>query len=154
PNGSIANGTITTFAGTAEQSVPGDSGYYGDGGPANMATLTNPEDVAVDSSGNVYIVDTGDAVIREVSGGNINTVAGDGSAGHTGDGGQAIKATLNIPEGIAVDSSDNLYISEYGDNQIRKVSKGTITTIAGTNVFGFGGDGGAATKAEFANPWG
>ncbi len=146
----LPDGTISTFAGINE------AGYAGDGALANAANLTNPEDVAIDSSGNVYIADTGNAVIREVtaSDGNIGTFAGTDTEGHTGDGGKAYLAAVDEPQGIAVDSSGNLYISEFGDNQIRKVTSDVITTIAGTNVFGFAGDGGAATKAELANPWG
>jgi uncharacterized protein (TIGR03437 family) len=144
----LPDGTISTFAGINE------AGYAGDAGLANAANLTNPEDVAIDSNGNVFIADTGNAVIREVTNGNISTFAGTGAVGHTGDGGKAYLATLDEPQGVAVDSSGNLYISEFGDNQIRKVTNDVITTIAGTSVFGFGGDGGAATKAELANPWG
>jgi uncharacterized protein (TIGR03437 family) len=144
----VPDGTISTFAGINQ------AGYFGDAGPANAANLFNPEDVAVDASGNVFIADTGNAVIRQVTAGNISTFVGTGTVGHTGDGGKAYQAELNEPQGVAVDPSGNLYISEYGDNQIRKVTNDVISTVAGTNVFGFSGDGGVATKAEIASPWG
>ncbi len=145
-------GTITTFAGV------GYPGYAGDGAAATGAQLNNPTDVTIDSSGNIYIADTGNALIRlvTISTGFISTIAGSSTTGATGDGGAATKATLTAPRGVAVDSTSNLYISEYGSSRIRKVlkSNGTITTIGGTGTFGFSGDGGAATKANLANPWG
>jgi trimeric autotransporter adhesin len=146
------DGNIATFAGY------GAPGYSGDGGVSTSGQLSSPSDVAIDPSGNIYIADTGNAVIRLVtaSTGVISTVAGNNTTGSTGDGGPAVKAALNAPHGIAVDSTTNIYISEYGDSRIRKVSKsnGNISTIAGTGSFGFSGDGGAATKANLANPWG
>ncbi len=146
------DGNITTFAGY------GTAGFSGDGGAATSAQLFSPSDVAIDSSGNIYIADTGNSVIRLItaSTGYISTVAGNNGVGSTGDGGAAVKASLNGPHGLAVDSTTNIYISEYGDSRIRKVSKtnGNISTIAGTGSFGFSGDGGAATKANLANPWG
>jgi len=150
----VSGGIITTFAGN---NLPG---YAGDGALASSAQLLNPNDVAVDASGNVYIADTGNWIIREVTvnNGNINTVAGEQSlgAGYAGDGGPATSAQLYIPYGVAVDSSGNIYISEYGDGRIRKVtqSNGKISTIAGNGSYGFSGDGGTATSASFADPWG
>jgi uncharacterized protein (TIGR03437 family) len=141
------DGTITTFAGN------GSSGYSGDGGPATSAVLNYPEAVAFDSAGNYYIADEGANVIRKVNpSGIISTAVGTGTAGYTGDGGPATSATLDGPVGVQVDASGNLYISDQGNNVIRKVTNGTISTFAGTGVFGFAGDGGPATKAEFGYP--
>jgi uncharacterized protein (TIGR03437 family) len=141
------DGTITTFAGN------GSSGYSGDGGPATSAVLNYPEAVAFDSAGNYYIADEAANVIRKVNpSGIISTAVGTGNAAYTGDGGPATSATLDGPVGIQVDASNNLYISDQVNNVIRKVTNGTISTFAGTGTFGFAGDGGPATKAEFGYP--
>jgi uncharacterized protein (TIGR03437 family) len=140
------NGTITTIAGNG---VPG---YSGDGGPATSAELTYPEAVAFDSAGNYYIADKANVVRKVDPSGTITTAAGTGVSGYTGDGGPATSATLDGPVGVQVDSSGALYISDQGNNVIRKVTNGTITTITGTGTFGFAGDGGPATKAEFYYP--
>ncbi len=142
------DGAITTVAGS------GSVGYSGDGGPATSASLNYPEAVAFDSFGNYYIADEGANVVRKVdTKGNITTAAGTGAAGYTGDGGPAINATLNGPVGVQVDSSNDLYISDQINNVIRKVdTTGKITTVAGTGAFGFAGDGGPATAAEFGYP--
>ena len=140
--------TILTAAGSSAL------GYWGDGGTPKAAQFIDPQVVAIDSNGNLYIADTGNAVIREVVKGVINTIAGSNVVGYSGDGGAATSAEINAPRGIAVDSSGNLYIAEFGDSVIRKVTtKGIISTIAGTGVYGFAGDGAAATKAQLANPW-
>ena len=148
---SASTGVISTFAGT------GTNGYGGDGGQAVNAPLGGPRGVAVDSSGNVYIADTFNCLIREVTpNGVINTVAGTPHAcGSGGDGGPATKATLSNPETLTVDSSGNLYIADTGNETIRRVSNGTITTIAGTaGKGGFAGDGGSAAAALFSTPSG
>ncbi len=139
---------ISTVAGSATQ------GFFGDGGPANVARLSGPYDVAVDSGGNLYIADYGNNRIRKVTpAGVISTVAGNGTAGWSGDGGQAINASLSSPAGIAVDGQGNLYIADLGNDRIRKVTAGgIISTIAGTGVTGFSGDGGPATAARLASP--
>ena len=112
-----ATGKIATYAGTA--AVPG---YTGDGGAATSATLTNPYGLAVDASGNLYIADLGNNVIRKVtSTGTISTVAGNNAQGYTGDG-QAIGVELNQPAGVAVDSAGNLYIADTNNNRIRVVT--------------------------------
>jgi streptogramin lyase len=115
---------ITTVAG-AESPF-----YNGDGGPATSATLTVPSGVAVDGSGNLYIADTGNFRIRKVSAdtGVITTVAGNGNAGYSGDGGPATSASLSFPFGVAVDGSGNLYIADSYNNRIRKVEH-PISTI-------------------------
>ena len=144
-----STGTITTIAGT------GEYGFSGDSGPAIQAQLKYPDDVAVDSAGNVYIADSGDHSIRKVdSTGTITTIAGTGF-GFSGDGGPAVEAELRRPRGVAVDSAGNVYIADSSDHRIRKVdSTGTITTIAGTGEFGFGGDGVLAAGTRLAFPYG
>jgi sugar lactone lactonase YvrE len=142
--------TVATTAGT------GAPGYSGDGGAATAATLATPGAVAYDSTGNLFIADTNNHVIREVvkATGNIATVAGTGIAGFSGDGGAATAAQLDTPTGIAVDASGNLYIADSHNQRIRKVSGGNITTVAGNGTAGFAGDGAAATAAELSLPSG
>ena len=147
-----ATGNISTVAGT------GISGFSSDGGAATSATLSFPEGVVLDGSGNLYIADAANNRIRKVDAttGNISTVAGTGTAGSGGDGGTATAATLNRPSGVALDGVGNLYIAEYFGSRIRKVdaATGNISTVAGTGTFGFGGDGGAATSATLSYPFG
>jgi hypothetical protein len=145
------SGVITTVAGT------GTAGNAGDGGPATSALLRNPTDVAVDPSGAYYIADEMNHVVRKVDGqGNISTVAGTGTAGFSGDGGAATSAALNLPIDVALDAAGNLYIADSGNSRVRKVnaSSHVITTVAGTGVAGFSGDGGAATGAQLNQPAG
>lgn len=143
---------ISTFAGNYT------SGFSGDGSAASGAELASPFAVAVDKSGNVYIADQFNNRIRKVDrNGNISTVAGNGTSGYTGDGGAATSAELSDPEGIAIDSSGNLYISDTANSVVRKVStSGTISTIAGnfTAGGGYAGDGAAATSAQLFHPSG
>lgn len=145
-----ATGTITTVAGN------GTCGYSGDGGPATSAELRNPQAVDVDAGGNLYITDTGNNRVRKVAPtGTITTVAGNGTAGYSGDGGPATSAELNIPIGIATDAAGNAYIGDQINNRVRKVAPtGTITTVAGNGVAGSSGDGGPATSAELNHPLG
>jgi hypothetical protein len=107
----------------------------------------------VDSAGNLYIADTNNNRIRMVSNGVITAVAGNGGFGYSGDNGPATYAALNHPQGVAVDSAGNLYIAD-GNNCIRKVSNGVITTVAGSGTRGFSGDNGPATNAQLADPTG
>jgi len=143
------NGVITTVAGT------GVSGYSGDNGAAVNAQLNLPGAVAVDAAGNLYIGDTNNNVVRKVSAsGIITTAAGNGTAGSTGDGGPAVAAELRVPLGLAVDPAGNLYIADTHNSRIRKVdTNGTITTVAGTGVSGYSGDGQAATGAKLSFPY-
>jgi uncharacterized protein (TIGR03437 family) len=192
----ISNGVISTFAGTA-----GAGGFSGDGAAATSAKLNRPSSVAVDSSGNVYIADTGNNVIRVVSsGGTIKTFAGSNSlgGGYTGDGGPATSGELDAPTAVALDSSSNVYMTDSVFNLVRKVSggnfstiigigstgqsllhpngllvdssgaiyisdtshrvlkyaNGSLTTLAGTGDVGFSGDNGPAAKAVLNNPVG
>ncbi|MBD2702914.1 SMP-30/gluconolactonase/LRE family protein [Spirosoma sp. BT702] len=141
-------GSITTVAGN------GILGFSGDGGLAINASLDNPSGVAVDASGNLFIIDTGNNRIRKVSpAGSITTVAGNGTAGFGGDGGPATAASLNNPSGIAIDTAKNLYIADRYNHRIRKVTaSGSITTVAGNGFAGFTGDGGPALNARLNNP--
>jgi trimeric autotransporter adhesin len=143
----VANGVISTVAG-------GGSGGLGDNGPATNAQMSNPYGIAVDGAGNLYIADSGNNRIREVSNGVITTVAGNGTAGFSGDNGPATAAQLDAPLGVAVDATGNLYIADYANFRVRRVSNGIITTAAGTGAAGFSGDGGSAVLAQLNSPWG
>ena len=129
-------------------------GISGDGGQATSAQLNNPVGVAVDAQGSLYIADYANNRVRKVSGGIITTVAGTGTAGYSGDGGQATSAQLNFPVGVAVDAQGSLYIADSGNYRVRKVSGGIITTVAGTGTAGYSGDGGQATSAQLNVPFG
>jgi len=147
------DGNIHTFAGANQWNT-----YGGDGGPATAASLYHPFGVAVDASGNVYIADADNNVVRKVStDGTITTVAGVGGpvGGFSGDGGPATKAQLNRPWDVAVDSSGDIFIADYNNQRIRLVdASGIITTIAGSTGSGYSGDGGAATSAKLNYPTG
>jgi len=134
---------------------PTDSrhGFAGDGGPAKDAQLNNPDGVAVDRTGNLFIADAFNNRVRKVSpSGIITTLAGGGTS--PGDEGPAVNASLAQPHGLAVDAAGNLFIAEYQGHRIRKVSaSGVITTVAGTGKAGFSGDGGPATSAQLSSPW-
>jgi trimeric autotransporter adhesin len=142
------SGIITTVAGN------GSFGYGGDGGPATSAQINSSYGVAVDSAGNLFIADTYNERIRKVStSGIIATVAGNGSLGYSGDGGQAAAAELDNPYGVAVDSAGNLFIADTYNHRIRKVSaSGIIATVAGNGSSGYGGDNGSATSAQLNYP--
>ncbi|HEY7939231.1 MAG TPA: hypothetical protein VID05_05315 [Acidimicrobiales bacterium] len=143
-------GTIATQIGN------GTAGYTGDGGKASAATLHSPQAVAVDPSGNAYVADTTNCVIRKYtkSTGNISTVAGNGTCGLTGDSGPATSAELNHPIGVAVGTDGKLYIADADNNRIRTVtlSSGTIATYAGSSLGAADGD--RLTTAKFSRPVG
>jgi uncharacterized protein (TIGR03437 family) len=144
-----AAGVISTIAGN------GTAGSGGDGGAATSAQLHSPQGIAVDASGNnVYVSDTQNARVRRITNGTINTVAGNGTPGFGGDGGTATSAQLNIPAGLALDAAGDLYIADFSNNRIRKVTNGTIATVAGNVGQGYSGDGLAATAAELTTPMG
>lgn len=142
---------INTIAGN------GVAGAAGDGSAAISAQLNVPYGVAIDALGNLYIADMSNNKIRKVNtSGIITTFAGTGVQGYSGDGAAATSAKLAGPTGVAVDASGNVYIADNSNNRIRKVNtSGIITTVAGIGgASGFTGDGGAATAAKLANPWG
>jgi hypothetical protein len=153
----VQNGLIATVGGGGAQ-------YMGDNGPATGAAFDEPAGLAADESGNIYIADLADNVIRKVSAGIITTVAGNGfgagaaTCGYSGDNGPATSAELCWSNGVAVDPAGNLYIADSANNVVRRVSGGVITTFAG-NGFGAGGldcgysgDGGKAIHAELCRP--
>jgi len=141
------DGTLTTVAGN------GVLGYGGDGGPATEASLKYAKDLAFDSQGNLYICDTGNYRIRKVdTNGIINTVAGNGIEGTSGDGGPATDASIGWAEGIAVDGEGNFYFSQSWDHRVRKVdASGIITTVAGGGLED-PGDGLPATEVRLDYP--
>ncbi len=149
---SVADGLISTVAGT------GEFGFSGDGGDAKSAKLDTPYTVTLDKQGNFYIADAGNNRIRKVnaSDGKISTVAGTGEFGAAGDNGPATAAQFDGPEHIAFDAQGNYYIADTYNNKIRKVNAadGIITTVAGTGVRGSTGDGGDARSARLGLPEG
>jgi cysteine-rich repeat protein len=144
-------GTIASIAGDGTLDL-------GEGGAATSTQISicTPSGVAVDASGSVYIAEgCFSRVSRVDSNGLFTTVAGTGVAGYTGDGGAARNAQLGTPAGVALDGMGNLYITDYGDQRVRRVdSAGVITTIAGTGIAGYSGDGGPATSAQLNGPSG
>jgi len=144
------SGIISTIAGN------GTFGYSGDGGSALGAELKFPTGVVVDRAGNVYICDNNNHCIRKVNtSGIISTIAGNGGAGYAGDGGPASSALLSYPSDVAMDGMGNLYISDGGNDCIRKIdTSGNINTVVGTGHFGFSGDGGPANLAQLGAPYG
>lgn len=140
----VSNGLIRTVAGT------GTGGQSGEGISARLAQFGLVYAVAVDTAGNLYIADS--ARIRRVSNGIITTVAGNGQAGYSGDGGPATQARLNFPTGVAVDAAGNVYISDTRNNRIRKVTNGVITTIAGADNYGLSDDYQPSLQASFGQP--
>lgn len=146
------NGIITTVAGNGNTSLGSSSG---DGGPATSAQLNFPTALAVNSAGDLYIADTLSSRVRVVSAssGIINTVAGNGTNGFSGDNGPAVNASINRPFGLAIDGANNLYIADRFNNVIREVnSSGIISTVAGQgNQAGFAD--GAGSSALFSSPY-
>jgi hypothetical protein len=140
-----AAGIISAFAGN------GTPGYSGDGAAAVSAELIGVAGIAADRYGNVYIADNNNHRVRKVNAaGTISTLAGNGVAGFSGDGGAATAAQLNSPYGLATDDSGNVYVADEFNYRIRKInSLGIISTIAGNGIGGYSGDGGPATAAQF-----
>jgi hypothetical protein len=140
--------TITTVAGN------GTSGFAGDGGPASAASLAQPFGVAVTPDGEVLVADTSNNRIRKIGlDGRITTVAGSGVRGDGGDGGRATGAMLAFPHAVSPTPDGGFLIADTSNSRIRKVdASGVITTVAGTGVAGFSGDGGPASQAQIARP--
>jgi len=143
--------TISTIAGIGTV-----EGYYGNQGPATQAPLDFPFKVAVDSKGNFYIADYYTYVVREVSAGIINTIAGDSTPGFQGDGGLGTLAEISYVHGLAADSNGNLYIADTSNARVRVVNTttGNIYTFAGNGTSGYAGDGGLAVNAAMNSPAG
>ena len=144
----LAQGNIATIAGNGTET------FSGDGGLAATAGLHHPRGLAVDSNGNVYVSDVDNRRIRRVSsGGMISTVAGNGTTGYSGDGGLAVNAALSEFTSLALDPAGNLYIADASNRRVRMVTPGgIISTIAGTGIEGFSGDGGPAINAQLGQP--
>ncbi len=146
----MAEFIITIAVGT------GDKGFTGDGGPATAALLNGPFDVAFDAAGNLYFSDTFNHRIRRVdaASGIISTIAGNGDAGHAGDGGPATEAAMNEPYGIVVDRAGNIFVADRLNRRVRRIdaASGIITTLAGTGEAAYGGDGGKAAEAGLGEP--
>ena len=143
------SGVITTAVGT------GSGGYSGDGGQATLAKLNEPVDIAIDTSGNLFISEGTNSTIRKVniSTGIISTICGNGTMGYSGENVPATAAILNDPNGLCFDKYGNLYIADIENNRVRKINtSGIITSFAGTGSYGFSGDGLAATTAQLWLP--
>ena len=142
------DGQISTFAGT------GRFARSGDGGPATEANIGFVHGLAFDANGNLYFSDTYNHCIRRITAdGIIDTVAGTGEAGFSGDSGPAASAALNLPRGLSFDAAGNLFFADSGNNRVRKVTPaGIISTVAGDGTSGFAGDGGLAISAQLQSP--
>lgn len=146
-----ATGLLQTIAGT------GTAGYSGDGGAANQAALNQPEGLAIDAGGNLYIADTQNNVIRKIDAttGNISTIAGSLTAGFAGDGQLATTGQFNEPWGLFAASNGSLYIADYGNNRVRRIDNtGKLSTVAGNGQPGYAGDGGSANVSSLNHPVG
>jgi len=145
----ISQGAITTVVGT------GIGGFSGDNGPAIDAQIGTPQGIGVDAAGNLYIADTSNLRVRKVSNGIITTIAGNGIDGYTGDGGPAVSAGV-YPQALAVSPAGDVYVSQHfrlDSYVVRKISNGTIVTVAGNTTHGYTGDG-PATQVPLNYPTG
>ena len=143
------DGTTTIVAGN------GPDGFSGDGGPATLAVLNTPQGIAVDAGGNIYVADYGNHRVRKIdTSGNINTIAGNGKVLFSGDGGPATSAGID-PFDLAVDRTGDIFVVDQSNNRIREIMPdNTITTVVGTGLPGYSGDGGPATAAALNYPTG
>ena len=144
-----ADGVITTVAGS------GTRGYAGDNGAATTAQLNSPTRARLDGNGNLYFCDTNNHVIRKVDkDGTITTVAGTGAVGYSGDNGPATAAQFHTPYDLRVAPNGDLYVADTGNNVIRRIHNGTVTTVVGIGVGGFAGDGNDAHNCRLNRPSG
>jgi uncharacterized protein (TIGR03437 family) len=140
--------TISTLAGNG-------SAGFADASDPTQVQFNNPNAIAIDSKGVLYVADTANHRIRTISGSTTATIAGTGTAGNSGNGASATAAQLTSPGGVAVDSAGNVYISDTGNNLVRKISGGNINNFAGgSGQPEYSGDGGAATSAGISGPTG
>ncbi len=145
----LVGGVLTTIAGT------GAAGFSGDGGPGTSAQLWNPRGVAVDAAGNVYIADRWNRRVRRIApNGTIDTIAGNGTAGFSGDNGSALAAQFGDLYAIAIDLVGGVYVADASNHRIRRVNGGVISTVAGNGNPIYSGDGGLATAASIYQPYG
>lgn len=145
-----ASGQVSTVAG-----APASQGYTGDGGLATAASLTLPEGIAFDDSGNLLIADSGNNSIRLVDAttGRIRTLAGTGIAGFSGDGGPATQGRISGPWSLLVAPDGSILFADFSNDRVRRISAGgTLSTVAGTGARGFSGDGGSPTQAALDAP--
>jgi sugar lactone lactonase YvrE len=151
-------GIVDPFAGAGPIPPIGsnEGSYGGDGGQAAHAHFHVPTSVAFDRRGDLYVADRDSGTVRRIGrDARIRTIAGTGSRGYSGDGGPAVKAKLNQPQGFAFDKVGNLYVSDSANNRVRRIDrKGIITTVAGNGHHGYSGDGGQATAARLSDPYG
>jgi sugar lactone lactonase YvrE len=149
------SGIISVVAGSG---IARGADGFGGGAPATQVQLSNPTGVAVDTVGNLYIADTGNALVRfvDAKSGRIRTIAGTGNAAYDGDLGPAVSASLRNPTAVKVDAAGDVYIVDSGNNAIREVESATgiIKTVAGDGTNGYGGDGGVSTLARLGSPGG
>ncbi len=160
-NGAVATATASVIVSEPQTPVDtlggdGEPGFSGDGGRASEARVDSPGGAILDAEGNLYFADTGNHRIRKIDAEEvITTVAGNGMAGYDGDGGSADAAQLRFPADIALDAAGNLYIADTNNHRVRKVDAlGTITTVAGNGMEGYGSDGGPAREAQLKTPRG
>jgi sugar lactone lactonase YvrE len=144
-----ADGIINTVAGN------GSRGYVGDNDDAIAAQLNSPTRARLDGNGNLYFCDTNNHVVRKVdTNGKITTIAGTGTVGYSGDNGSATAAQFHTPYDLRVAPNGDLYVADTGNNVIRRIHNGTVTTVVGIGVGGFAGDGNDARNCKLNRPSG